>query len=153
MNTQSNRIRLLALALAALVLSPSVIQQARAASFTNAASMNTARFWHTATLLPNGTVLVVGGRSSSVPYLSSAEIYDPTDRTWTTTGSMNTGRIFHTATLLPNGSVLVVGGYQYPGNLSSAELYDPAAGTWTATGSLTAPTVPIRRRCCPTGTC
>ena len=76
----------------------------RAAGAAPAASPPHAR--HTATLLPNGKVLVAGGyaeRSS----LSSAELYDPATGTWSSTGSLGTARSSHTATLLPNGKVLV----------------------------------------------
>ena len=66
--------------------------------------MSVGRFGHTATLLPNGKVLVAGG------YIASAELYDPASGTWTNTGSMSTARAGHTATLLPNGKVLVAGG-------------------------------------------
>jgi hypothetical protein len=51
--------------------------------------------------LPNGKVLVAGGRS-----LSSSELYDPATGTWTATGSLANERYGHTATLLPNGKVL-----------------------------------------------
>jgi hypothetical protein len=99
-------------------------------------SLATARYYHTATLLPNGKVLVAGGFIDVIP-LASAELYDPASGIWSATGSLAAARDYHTATLLPNGKVLVVGGYYYPpGALASAELYDPATGTWTATGSL-----------------
>src|SRR5205809_645743 len=91
-------------------------------------SLLIARRDHTATLLPNGKVLVAGG--VNVGELASAELYDPASKTWTATGSLNTARIFHTATLLPNGKVLVAAGLnQTDGYLASAELYDPATGT------------------------
>ncbi|MGA7273695.1 MAG: kelch repeat-containing protein, partial [Candidatus Udaeobacter sp.] len=105
-------------------------------TFGNTGSLTTAREQHTATLLPNGQVLVAGGEGTS-GYLSSAELYDPASGTWTATGSLTTARDLHTATLLPNGQVLVAGGIGTSVDLSSAELYDPASGTWTATGSLT----------------
>ena len=63
---------------------------------------------HTATLLPNGKVLVAGGNNSGI--LTSAELYDPASGSWSATGSLNTARYQHTATLLPNGKVLVAGG-------------------------------------------
>src|SRR5215831_11256327 len=78
-------------------------------SWTPTGSLGTARSAHTATLLPNGKVLVAGGYNGS--YLSSAELYDPGTGTWTATGSMGTARRGHTATLLPNGKVLVAGGF------------------------------------------
>ena len=99
-------------------------------TFSNTGSLNTARTVHTATLLPNGKVLVAGGQGASGGnFLSSAELYDPASGSWTTTGSLNTARADHTATLLPNGKVLVAGGYNGGPELTSAELYDPASGT------------------------
>ena len=99
--------------------------------------MTTARdYLHTATLLPNGMVLVAGGYGHS-GYLSSAELYDPTNGRWTATGTMTTIRGGHTATLLSNGMVLVAGGINDANPFHpSAELYDPALGTWTATGAM-----------------
>jgi len=88
---------------------------------------------HTATLLPNGKVLVAGGVDASYIALNTAELYDPALGTWTATGSLVDARNFHTATLLPDGRVLVTGGNNA---IPSAELYDPALGTWTATSSL-----------------
>ena len=87
----------------------------------------TARAYHTATLLPNGQVLVAGGiGSDGRTGLASAELYDPTTEVWTVTGSISQARYYHTMTLLLNGQVLVVSGF-------SAELYDPATGVWTTT--------------------
>src|SRR5207249_10300309 len=81
-------------------------------TWTLTASMTTARNNLTATLLPNGKVLVAAG-SNGIP-LSSAELYDPEAATWTLTGSMNAARYAHLATPLPNGplagKVLVTGG-------------------------------------------
>ncbi len=80
--------------------------------------MATARYAHSATLLPNGQVLVAGGFSAS------AELYDPATGLWTSTGSMTTLRTGHSATLLLDGKVLVAGGSGFSGYLASAE---PAA--------------------------
>jgi hypothetical protein len=115
-------------------------------TWTATGNLATARYLHTATLLPNGKVLVAGGAGTGAnpPPLATAELYDPALGTWTTTGSMATARASHTATLLANGKVLVVGGWNAVSGSSaayfaSAELYDPATGTWTTTGSLTNP--------------
>lgn len=96
--------------------------------------MNIGRAGHTATLLGDGRVLVVGGFNDT-GILSSAELFDPTTNQWTTTASMLTPRVRHTATLLTDGTVLVTGGIyarQYPGPaVASCERFDPASGTWT----------------------
>ena len=118
----------------ALALSLALPQAAwAAASWTVTGSMVTARDSHTATLLPNGQVLVVGGLNSNngVIYLSSAELYNPATGTWSPTAALTTARKSHTATLLPNGKVLVAGGSFNSNPVASAELYDPATGTWT----------------------
>jgi WD40 repeat protein len=105
-------------------------------AFGETGSLNIGRYAHTATLLPNGMVLVAGGYNQTDGDLASAELYDPETGTWTETGSLATARDGHTATLLPNGKVLVAGGYSNGSVLRSAELYDPASGTWTATSNL-----------------
>ena len=97
-------------------------------------NLTTARADHTATLLPNGQVLVAGNNFG----LNTAEVYDPVSGMWSATGNLTTPRIQHTATLLPNGQVLVAGGIDSSFNLStSAEVYDPVSGMWSATGDLT----------------
>ena len=109
-------------------------------TWRSAGNLNRERYHHTATLLPNGKVLVAGGYNSSSLSLNTAELYDPATGSWSGTGSLNKERTNHTATLLPNGKVLVAGGHNVEGNrlntLNSAELYDPATGTWSVTGSL-----------------
>jgi len=104
-------------------------------TWTETGDLITARWDHTATLLPDGMVLVAGGKNN-VP-LASAELYDPASGTWTETGHLADARFSLTATLLPNGEVLVAGGALNSfTTLASAELYDPASGNWTETGSL-----------------
>jgi hypothetical protein len=133
MRISSRRVLLLGLSVGAgLVLAQ---PGASAGVFKNTGNLITARNKHTATLLPNGKVLVAGGTNSG-SYLATAELYNPATGTWSVTGSLATTRIHHTATLLASGKVLVVGGQGDTGDLASAELYDPATGTWTPTGSL-----------------
>ncbi|PYS57300.1 MAG: hypothetical protein DMF76_22605, partial [Acidobacteria bacterium] len=102
-----------------------------------ARAMAMGRFAHTATLLPNGKVLVAGG-ANNISLLESAEVYDPATGAWTATGPMSDARRYqHTATLLPNGKVLVAGGRTpFVDSIASTELYDSATGTWTVTGKL-----------------
>jgi hypothetical protein len=126
------------------------------ATWTATGGMATARAEHSATLLPDGTVLVAGGTYcapggcaiSGVTPLASAEIFNPATGTWSATGGMVTARYGFLATLLPNGTVLVAGGTAPCGTTAqcpttAAEIYDPAAGTWASTStSLYAATYP-----------
>jgi galactose oxidase-like protein len=83
-----------------------------------------------ATLLPDGQVLVAGGENASFNPLSSAELYNPATGKFTPTGSMVFASAGQTATLLNNGQVLMAGG------VGGAELYNPATGKFTATSSM-----------------
>ena len=108
-------------------------------------SLQIARYGHTATVLADGRVLVVGGNyltdSFQSIYPVITELYDPVAKVWTVGGGMTTTRFDHTATLLPNGKVLVAGGYRgdvgFP-DWTGVEFYDPSSNTWTAGGTLLA---------------
>jgi hypothetical protein len=91
-------------------------------TFIVTGTMTGARARHTATLLPNGKVLIANG--------GSAELYDPAAGTFAAAGAMTSVGDPHTATLLGNGKVLIAG-------QAGAELYDPTSGTFTATGAMT----------------
>jgi hypothetical protein len=92
--------------------------------------MDEAREGHSATLLPDGRVLILGGYNGS--YLRSAIIFDPTSSRFSAAGSMTVGRSGHTATLLRDSTVLITGGIGDGWSfLSSAELYDPKTGRFT----------------------
>jgi hypothetical protein len=113
-------------AAATLISMPTWCARAQTAnpSWSYTGNFNRPREGHSATLLPSGEVLVIGGSNSG-----SAELYDPATRAWTFTGSLNVigGGC---STVLPNGKVLVVGD-------GRAELYDPSTGTFTVTGNMT----------------
>ncbi len=120
--------------------------------FVATGSMHVAREYATATLLPNGKVLITGGMADfglTRDFYASAELYDPATGKFTKTGSMTVARTNHTATLLADGRVLIAGGYgcadprQCSGvfvgdmkDLGSAELYDPKTGKFSSTGSV-----------------
>jgi WD40 repeat protein len=109
-------------------------------AFTATGSMTVSRSGHTATLLPDGRVLIAGGvldfgAGGTVPVpegpgAASAELYDPVSGTFTSTGSMSEGRAGHTATLLVDGTVLVTG------TDNTAELFSPGTGTFSVVGQL-----------------
>jgi hypothetical protein len=108
-------------------------------TFTQTGNLTIPRSFHTATLLPNGKVLIAGGVPLSAVAATqwlSAELYDPSTALFTPTGDMTATRLGQTATLLPTGQVLIAGGGVNGRGGSSAELYDPVTGRFRATGSM-----------------
>ncbi|MEI9986800.1 MAG: kelch repeat-containing protein [Aliidongia sp.] len=105
--------------------------------WSSAGAMSTARALHTATLLNNGKVLVVGGTTDGSTITDNVDIYDPSTNSWAPAAPLNTARQQHTATLLSDGRVLVAGGVPTVYTpLASAEIYDPVANTWTNVASM-----------------
>src|SRR5271163_1168833 len=98
-------------------------------TFQSVAEMSIGRSGHTATLLKNGKVLIVGGWTGMNDLRGSAEIYDPETGAFTRTGNLVVGRAGNTATVLADGRVLIAGGEDRAENaMASAEIYDPATG-------------------------
>src|SRR4030095_13503805 len=114
MNTASGILSLIILATTSLTPSCSygnASNAPNAGSVTSIRSMSLTRAAHTATLLPDGKVLVAGGFAGDENSLASAEVFDPVQATFAATAKMNVSRAGHSATLLPNGKVLIAGGY------------------------------------------
>jgi len=125
----------------ATVLFASLNAAAFAASgaWTSAPSLHTARDGHTATLLPNGNVVVAGGENNNAT-MTSTEVYSPTTGSWTVSGNLNTARSNANALLLPNGSILVAGGCVsacLSSTTATAEIFNSLNGTWLKIGSMT----------------
>ncbi|HWO01292.1 MAG TPA: kelch repeat-containing protein [Blastocatellia bacterium] len=101
--------------------------------------LNAGREGHTATLLNNGKVIIVGGYPISPAEFLDCELYDTKTGIWSITGNLRTARNSHTATLLINGKVLVAAGTSgvFDNNpFNTAELFDPATEEWSTTGNL-----------------
>ena len=91
--------------------------------------MTYGRAYHTASILSDGKVLVVGGDNGKT--LNSSELYDPSTGKWTPTGSMYGVRSIHRISVLRNGKVLAfaeLNSDAYLETLTSTELYDPSTG-------------------------
>jgi hypothetical protein len=107
-------------------------------AWSMAAPMIESRTRHTATLLPDGRVLVVGGQRFDLHdgglfpgRPTDAEIYDPKANRWSSTTPMGASRLAQTATQIPDGRVLVTGGLDNGGvPLKSTEIYDAPQDRW-----------------------
>jgi hypothetical protein len=99
-------------------------------------SMSVARYYHVATLLQDGMVLITGGYDAFGAGTKTAELYDPAKGTFTRIGDMGVRRGSHFATLLANGKVLISGG-----GVANVELFDPETNSFTPAGTTASPTV------------
>lgn len=135
----------------------------RVADLTCARSpLQTGRAFHTATPLPDGRILLVGGISSetaasncapagsncrNLAATDTADIYDPRTGRVFAAGSLSRPRAFHAAAALADGRVVIVGGSgsgklntlaPFPVVPDSAirdiEVYDPATNTFGVVG-------------------
>jgi hypothetical protein len=103
--------------------------------------MGVSRLGETATVLPDGRVLVVGGEDDGLAIFNSTEIYDPANDRWISAAPMAVGRTGQVATQMANGDVFVAGGLGVEPNalnvsLASAELFDPRTDVWVTVASM-----------------
>lgn len=128
--------RLVALAIVALLTQSEPPATKPTQSIERVATLHTARAAHTATTLPTGQVLMVGGMTAGGGGLATVELFEPASNTISELGALAERRVSHTATLLGGGRVLIAGGYngEY---LQSVELFDPSSRRFRAAGSLT----------------
>jgi hypothetical protein len=117
-------------------------------TITAAGTMSITRVGHSVAILPNGKVLIAGGRNITVMdfgvtnppainKLATCEIFDPATGLCTATGSMAYERVGHELVPLPDGRILVIGGYgknacqtATSDAIKSVEIYDPETGRW-----------------------
>jgi RHS repeat-associated protein len=104
---------------------------------TTLAPLDPARAWHSATVLPDGTVLVLGGTGANRQVLAEPQIFDP--RIGTVQSLAIAGmapRTHHSATLLTDGRVLIAGGRDAAGNaLADANVWTPQTGAVETTST------------------
>ncbi|OLE52801.1 MAG: hypothetical protein AUG51_16645 [Acidobacteria bacterium 13_1_20CM_3_53_8] len=88
--------------------------------------MDAARFGHSAALMLDGKVLIVGGRDADGNALSSGEVFDSGKQRFFAAGEMQDARVRATMHVLFDGKVQIIGGNDH----RSMELYDPAVGNF-----------------------
>ncbi len=107
-------------------------------AWTTLAPMTDARNGHTATLLLDGTVLVVGGAREQRQHLTSVERFDPKTNTWKVEKPLDLARWLHAAVRTSEGDVVVVGGRSNAGqqgkgpgvSIAEVERFEVKSGTW-----------------------
>ena len=123
---------------ASQLLASAEIYDPNSDAWAAAGVMTMPRANHSAIVLPDGRVVVIGGNKNwtSIPCacesLASAEFYDPVKHTWSPAASMHYPRSLQSATLMPDGRVLVVGGEEAAG-AAAPEIFDPKTDTWSVT--------------------
>lgn len=120
-----------------------------AGTFSAGPTMPEARDNHTATVMQDGRVLIVGGQAgcsaTSCARLDTALIYSPATNAITATGHLTHARDGHTATVLLDGRVLIAGGSNPAADplvaeeIASMEIYDPETGMFTPAADMRIP--------------
>jgi Tol biopolymer transport system component len=126
----------------ATILASAALYDPRADTWKPAPPMGAPRSRYTANLLPNGTVLALGGVTTGGGVLATAERYDPVANTWLPAGAVPEGRSGHCTTLLPDGKLLVTGGETGPDAagrrdlLARSGLFDALTKAWSPVGDM-----------------
>jgi Kelch motif/Galactose oxidase, central domain len=117
-------------------INAAITKAAPSTASTSSPPMAAARGFATATLLPNGKVLIAGGFGTTTT--DASELYDPATNKFSAGPPMSQARGEATATLLPNGKVLIAGGNDGTNALSTTEIYDIATKTFAPGPSMIA---------------
>ena len=117
-----------------------IVLDSSGASSRLAVRLREPRVSHSATVLPDGRLLILGGTDAKGRPVQSAEIYDPGADAIVQAQTELMSRAGHTATVLGDGRVLIAGGRDQDGNVTAvAEVWDPGTGAVSVVGEGLAP--------------
>jgi WD40 repeat protein len=108
-------------------------------NISNTANLGIPRAAHTATLLPNGKVLIAGGCISNGcenNVTSSAELFDPNNQIFSPIANMMISRVGHQAVPLKSGLVLILGGWTGQNTTAKAEIFDSVTEKFVTIGNM-----------------
>src|SRR5207248_6783280 len=103
-------------------------------NFSSAGVMTSPRINHSAAVLSDGRVLLIGG-SDGTNALNTVDILDPSSGAIRQGPVLSTPRTSATATTTLDGKVVVVGGNDGSADLASIEIFDPASGQFALSQS------------------
>jgi len=116
-------------------------------SWQRLTDLQSVRWTHTATGLPNGKVLIAAGNDGSGAN-NNAELYDPAANagngsTALIPGSLTVGGWMNSAVALLNGDVFIAGGHNFtsvcPTSTANAQLYSYSLGTLSSLSPMALP--------------
>eukprot|EP00040_Diaphanoeca_grandis_P036025 m.228094 g.228094 ORF g.228094 m.228094 type:complete len:427 (-) comp33537_c0_seq1:193-1473(-) len=99
---------------------------------TSVPLLGSPRSAHGLAVLPNGSVVIIGGQMVSTSTLDTGEIWDAGDLSWRPITPMDRQRAHFCTGVLQDGKVIVVGGNNSDSTLSSVQLWDPEQNSWEA---------------------
>lgn len=109
-------------------------------TWTAVANMAEHRVGHSASLLPDGRVLIVGG-ADYAEYKATVEVFNPATNKFSSGPALAEGRYFHAAATLSDGRILIAGGMNHFKQFVDALIFNPATGQWHGAGTLSTPRV------------
>ena len=108
---------------------PAALMVGASASTSGTLTMSSKRVYHTATQIPDGRIVIIGGSGAAGEvFPQTIDLFDPlTERFTVAATKLPVPRISHQAVLMNDGRIALIGG----GGSDNIDIYDPIADTLT----------------------